>query len=61
MAEELGLRFMETSAKNTQNVERVFVDLASEIVKRGVGCDKGGKGEKGEVKKKEVNQIVEFE
>jgi hypothetical protein len=52
---------METSAKNTQNVERVFVDLASEIVKRGVGCDKGGKGEKGEVKKKEVNQIVEFE
>jgi hypothetical protein len=53
------MRFMETSAKNAQNVEKVLTELTREILERDVVGDTNGKGEKGEVKKEEVRQMID--
>ena len=47
-ADELGIPFLETSAKNAENVEEAFLTMAGELIKlrsaRGAGGGSGGRG-----------------
>ena len=45
MADEYGIKFFETSAKNNINVEKAFFEMAKEVLKRLTEQDaKEGKG-----------------
>jgi len=52
LAEEYSIKFMETSAKNSINVDQAFINLAQDIKKRLIDSDNGGAGPapKGDVK-----------
>jgi Ras-related protein Rab-8A len=42
LADEYGIKFMETSAKNSINVDKAFITLAKDIKKRLIDNDAGG-------------------
>ena len=52
LADEYSIKFMETSAKNSINVDLAFITLAQDIKKRLIDTDGGGPGPnpKGDVK-----------
>jgi len=44
LADEYSIKFMETSAKNSINVDQAFINLAQDIKKRLIDSDNGGAG-----------------
>merc|ERR1712137_484860 len=44
LADEYNIKFMETSAKNSINVDQAFINLAQDIKKRLIDSDNGGAG-----------------
>ena len=46
LADEYGIKFMETSAKNSINVDQAFISLAQDIKKRLIDTDTGNKENK---------------